>query len=141
MIGQEADRHTRIVSRLTLQEWLQRQIAARALTRRALLGGIGGLGGLTLIGCSGGGDGGTAATTTTGSAPTGAATTDTTTGTATGATTAVYDTSPYAAKGQNPTTPTNDGIFADGALYQLVTVTENVASGGYDAALTVGISA
>jgi len=58
VIGKEADMRTRIVTRLTLQEWLQRQIAARALTRRALLGGIGGLGGLTLVGCGGGYDAG-----------------------------------------------------------------------------------
>ena len=56
-------------------------------------------------------------------------------------TTAVYNTPLYVAKGQNPTAPTSDGIFADGVSYQLVTMTENVAIGGYNAVLTVGIAA
>jgi protocatechuate 3,4-dioxygenase beta subunit len=56
-------------------------------------------------------------------------------------TAAVYATSQYAAHGQNPTTPNQDGIFADGVAYQLAAVTENAAIGGYGAALTVGIAA
>jgi protocatechuate 3,4-dioxygenase beta subunit len=56
-------------------------------------------------------------------------------------TTAVYDTSLYVANGQNPTTPAGDGIFSDGVTYQLAIVTKNAATGGYDAALTVGIAA
>ncbi len=56
-------------------------------------------------------------------------------------TSAVYATPLYAAKGQNPTSPTGDGIFADGVSYQMPIVTPNAATGGYDAELTVGIAA
>jgi len=56
-------------------------------------------------------------------------------------TNAVYSTPLYAAKGQNPTTPSGDGIFSDGVSYQLPIVTANAATGGYDAELTVGIAA
>jgi len=56
-------------------------------------------------------------------------------------TNAVYSTSQYVAKGQNPTTPSNDGIFSDGVSYQMPIVTANAATGGYDAELTVGIAA
>jgi hypothetical protein len=56
-------------------------------------------------------------------------------------TSAVYSTSQYVAKGQNPTTPSNDGIFSDGVSYQMPIVTANAATGGYDAELTVGIAA
>jgi hypothetical protein len=56
-------------------------------------------------------------------------------------TSAVYSTSLYAAKGQNPTSPTSDGIFSDGVTYQMPTVTANATTGGYDAELTVGIAA
>jgi protocatechuate 3,4-dioxygenase beta subunit len=56
-------------------------------------------------------------------------------------TSAVYSSPLYVAKGQNPTTPTSDGIFSDGVTYQMCTVTENAATGGYDAELTVGIAA
>jgi protocatechuate 3,4-dioxygenase beta subunit len=56
-------------------------------------------------------------------------------------TSAVYATSLYAAKGQNPTTPTSDGIFSDGVTYQMATVTPNATTGGYDAQLTIGIAA
>jgi protocatechuate 3,4-dioxygenase beta subunit len=55
-------------------------------------------------------------------------------------TSAVYRTSLYAAKGQNPTTPTADGVFSDGVAYELATVTQNASTGGYDAGLTVGLS-
>jgi protocatechuate 3,4-dioxygenase beta subunit len=58
-----------------------------------------------------------------------------------GITNAVYSSPLYVAKGQNPTTPTNDGIFSDGVTYQMCTVTENTATGGYNAELTVGIAA
>ena len=56
-------------------------------------------------------------------------------------TSAVYSTPLYVAKGQNPTTPSGDGIFSDGVSYQLPIVTANAATGGYDAELTVGIAA
>ena len=56
-------------------------------------------------------------------------------------TSAVYSSSLYVAKGQNPTTPTRDGIFSDGVTYQMPTVTPNATTGGYDAELTVGIAA
>jgi len=45
------------------------------------------------------------------------------------------------AKGQNPTTPSSDGIFSDGVSYQMPIVGANAATGGYDAELTVGIAA
>jgi protocatechuate 3,4-dioxygenase beta subunit len=56
-------------------------------------------------------------------------------------TAAVYSSALYAAKGQNPTSPSRDGIFSDGMNYQLSLVTQNAASSGYDAQLTVGIAA
>ena len=56
-------------------------------------------------------------------------------------TAAVYRTPLYSARGQNTTTAVRDGIFADGVTYQLPTITENAATGGYDAVLTVGIAA
>jgi len=59
----------------------------------------------------------------------------------TAVTNAVYATPLYAAKGQNPTLPTNDGIFSDGVGYQMPLVTANAVTGGYDAELTVGIAA
>src|SRR5262245_19641720 len=59
----------------------------------------------------------------------------------TATTSAVYSSALYAAKGQNPTSPSSDGIFSDGVTYQMPTVTANAATGGYDAELTVGISA
>ena len=57
------------------------------------------------------------------------------------ATSAVYNSALYVAKGQNPTSPNRDGIFSDGVTYQLATVAQNAATGGYDAQLTVGIAA
>lgn len=56
--------------------------------------------------------------------------------------TEVYNTVPYTAHGQNPTKNTTDGVFADSnnTQYQIVNIVEN-GSGGYDAALTVGIAA
>ena len=56
-------------------------------------------------------------------------------------TSAVYSTPLYVAKGQNPTTASNDGIFSDGVSYQMPLVGANAATGGYDAELTVGIAA
>ncbi|HZF28902.1 MAG TPA: intradiol ring-cleavage dioxygenase [Gammaproteobacteria bacterium] len=56
-------------------------------------------------------------------------------------TAAVYNTSQYAAKGQNPIVTLQDGIFSDGVTYQMPALTPNAALGGYDAALTVGIAA
>lgn len=57
-------------------------------------------------------------------------------------TTAVYNTSQYSARGQNTsvTSFSADGIFADGVQYQLCTMTQNASTGGYDAALKVGIA-
>jgi len=55
-------------------------------------------------------------------------------------TTAVYNTSLYAARGQNSTTAARDGIFSDGVTYQLPTITQSSTTGGYDAVLTVGIA-
>jgi protocatechuate 3,4-dioxygenase beta subunit len=56
-------------------------------------------------------------------------------------TSAVYATPLYAAKGDNPTKASNDGIFSDGVTYQMPILTANAATGGYDAELTVGIAA
>jgi hypothetical protein len=33
-----------------------------------------------------------------------------------------------------------DNVFSDGEQYQLCTMSDNAATGGYDAALTVGIA-
>ena len=54
----------------------------------------------------------------------------------------VYSYSLYAARGQNTsvTSFSQDGIFADGEQYQLCAMTENATTGGYDAALTIGIA-
>ena len=58
-------------------------------------------------------------------------------------TTAVYRSALYAARGQNYTVRGfyDDMVFADGVQYQLTTTTRNPTTGGYDASLTVGISA
>ena len=54
---------------------------------------------------------------------------------------AVYATPLYAARGPNPTTNEEDGIFNDPEpLYQLMTVTPNSTTGGYDGTYTIGIS-
>ena len=78
----------------------------------------------TLLGC-GGGRG--SSSTTTSSTPTSNGTTGGTL---------------YAARGQNTsvTSFSQDGIFADGEPYQLCAMTENATTGGYDAALTIGIA-
>lgn len=57
-------------------------------------------------------------------------------------TTAVYASSLYAARGQNTsvTSFSADNVFSDGEQYQLCTLTQNASTGGYDAALTVGIA-
>ncbi len=56
--------------------------------------------------------------------------------------TAVYNTSPYNAHGQNPTNNNNDNVFSDSAntQYQLVDIQED-GNGGYEASLTIGINA
>lgn len=54
-------------------------------------------------------------------------------------TSAVYATGVYASRGQNPTSNTRDGIFADSLASELASVTGNAAS-GYEATFTVGIS-
>jgi protocatechuate 3,4-dioxygenase beta subunit len=56
-------------------------------------------------------------------------------------TSAVYATSLYSARGDNPTMANGDGIFSDGVAYQMPTLTANATTGGYDAHLTVGIAA
>jgi len=271
-----------IATRPSLDQWIRHHLAARAFSRRTLLGGIGGLSGLALVGCSGGGSGGTTSTaSTTGTTGTTTSTSTTTTSTTTttpgscvlipqetvgpyplfndiasasayqradvtegktgvplnltlnivnvnnqcapiltamvyiwhcdkdgyysgynqngadlrgqtflrgvqttdtngrvtfntiypgwypgrathihfrvylglalqatsqlafpsAVTSAVYSTPLYVAKGQNPTTASNDGIFSDGVSYQMPLVGANAATGGYDAELTVGIAA
>jgi len=54
--------------------------------------------------------------------------------------TAVYSSALYAARGQNRTSPSQDGIFSDGIQYQVPTMTADAATGGYAAELTVGIA-
>ena len=56
--------------------------------------------------------------------------------------TLVYDT-PLYTKGQNTTVETtaDDGVFADGYEDQLLNITPNLATGGYDGSITVGINA
>lgn len=56
-------------------------------------------------------------------------------------TTAVYNSSAYAARGQNTsvTSFAQDNIFSDGTTYQLATITGNITD-GLTATLTVGIS-
>jgi protocatechuate 3,4-dioxygenase beta subunit len=54
--------------------------------------------------------------------------------------TAVYGSALYAARGQNPTSPSKDGIFADGVQYQVPTVMADASTGGYVATLMVGIT-
>lgn len=55
---------------------------------------------------------------------------------------AVYNSSLYVARGQNTSVTSfgADNVFSDGEQYQLCTITENAAIGGYDAALTVGVA-
>jgi protocatechuate 3,4-dioxygenase beta subunit len=57
--------------------------------------------------------------------------------------TTVYNTSLYSTHGQNSTTNSNDNVFSDSAntQYEMLTITENTATGGYDASLIVGIAA
>lgn len=56
---------------------------------------------------------------------------------------AVYQTPLYVAKGQNRSVASNaaDMVFSDGFESQLATVTPNTTTGGYDAAIVVGIQA
>jgi protocatechuate 3,4-dioxygenase beta subunit len=58
-------------------------------------------------------------------------------------TAAVYASELYAARGQNASVRGfgADNVFSDGAQYQMCTVTTNASTGGYDAALVVGIAA
>jgi protocatechuate 3,4-dioxygenase beta subunit len=55
---------------------------------------------------------------------------------------AVYGSSLYAAHGQNTSVSSfsADNVFSDGEQYQLCTMSDNAATGSYDAALTVGIA-
>ncbi|MCW3126546.1 MAG: intradiol ring-cleavage dioxygenase [Bacteroidetes bacterium] len=57
--------------------------------------------------------------------------------------TTVYNTSLYSAHGQNSTTNSNDNVFSDSAntQYEMLTVTANSTTGGYDASITIGIAA
>jgi protocatechuate 3,4-dioxygenase beta subunit len=52
----------------------------------------------------------------------------------------VYGSGIYASHGQNPTSNSRDGIFADGVNDELATISGS-AAGGYTATLTIGISA
>ncbi|MCE7934720.1 MAG: T9SS C-terminal target domain-containing protein [Chlorobi bacterium CHB2] len=56
---------------------------------------------------------------------------------------AVYKTPLYAEHGQNSTTNASDGIFSDmsNTQYEMLTITENAATGGYTGTLTVGMNA
>lgn len=56
---------------------------------------------------------------------------------------AVYQTPLYVAKGQNRSVANNaaDSIFRDGFQNQLLTMTANATTGGYDASIIVGIQA
>ncbi len=57
--------------------------------------------------------------------------------------TVVYNTTDYAARGQNSTKNTDDGIFrspANTLQYQMANAIANVTTGGFDAALQVGIA-
>jgi protocatechuate 3,4-dioxygenase beta subunit len=51
----------------------------------------------------------------------------------------VYASGVYASHGQNPTSNSRDGIFADGVNDELATISGSVA-GGYTASLTIGVS-
>lgn len=57
----------------------------------------------------------------------------------------VYASPLYSARGQNTSVPTNaqDNVFSDTAnlQYQMLALTPNEATGGYDGALTVGVNA
>jgi protocatechuate 3,4-dioxygenase beta subunit len=58
-------------------------------------------------------------------------------------TTTVYNTALYSAHGQNPTTNNTDNVFSDAVntQYELLTVTENPITGGYDGSLVIGVAA
>jgi len=144
-------RRTRYVAhRPGIDEWLSRHLLAeRAWTRRSVLGG---LGAVSLAACSGGGSGSSASSTgtTTGTGGTTSGTTTGTTGSETITSTTPgscvlipeekYSSALYAARGQNRTSPSQDGIFSDGIQYQVPTMTADAATGGYAAELTVGIA-
>jgi protocatechuate 3,4-dioxygenase beta subunit len=57
-------------------------------------------------------------------------------------TTAVYNSSLYAARGQNTSVGSfsADNVFSDGVQYQMCAMRQNSQTSGYDAALTVGIA-
>lgn len=57
--------------------------------------------------------------------------------------TAVYNTSLYSAHGQNSTTNATDNVFSDTAntQYEMLTITTNSSTGGFDASITMGIAA
>jgi protocatechuate 3,4-dioxygenase beta subunit len=57
-------------------------------------------------------------------------------------TAAVYNSSLYSARGQNTSVGSfsSDNVFSDGVQYQMCSMTQNASTGGYDAALTVGIA-
>lgn len=56
---------------------------------------------------------------------------------------AVYATPMYSMRGQNTSVASiaADNVFSNGTQYQMLSITENKASGGYDGSLTVGIAA
>ena len=56
--------------------------------------------------------------------------------------TAVYNSADYSAHGQNTTTNASDNVFSDtsNTQYEMLTVTPNATTGGYDASLTVGVA-
>lgn len=58
-------------------------------------------------------------------------------------TTAVNNTPLYSPHGQNPTKNSNDGVFSDlsNTAYELLTITDNASTGGFDGSLIVGIDA
>ena len=58
-------------------------------------------------------------------------------------TTAVYNSSLYAARGQNTSVGSfsADNVFSDGVQYQMCSTSANASTGGYDAGLVVGIAA
>jgi protocatechuate 3,4-dioxygenase beta subunit len=59
-----------------------------------------------------------------------------------GITTAVYGTPHYAARGQNTSiaSAADDRLFADGTQYQMLSITPNATTVGYDGTITLGIA-
>ena len=58
-------------------------------------------------------------------------------------TTSVYNTPLYSAHGQNSTTNNSDNVFSDAVntQYELLTITPNTLTGGYNGSLVIGIAA